>query len=262
MATRSNIRFVDLDEARAARGLRLVVLGALPSPWSEAAKGIFDVKEIDYLAVRFHPRDEQVRAWTGSHNAPVVLFDDEPPRTGWAEILALGERLGGRVSLVPHDPDERVLFFGLAQEILGEGGIVWCVRLLVIHAGLTTEGREGFPPRVAGYLGKKYGYAHERIAPAKGRLLSGLRLLSQKLEASRSRGFAYVAGPALSALDIYVAAALAVLVPLPDELCPMLPPLRHAFETIDPAVRAAVTPALIEHRDFIYQHHLALPVQL
>jgi glutathione S-transferase len=166
------------------------------------------------------------------------------------------------VSLVPPDPDDRLLLFGLSHEILGEGGILWCARLLVIHAGLTTEGREGFPPRLAGYLGTKYGYAPERIGPAKERVLSGLRLLSQRLDASRRRGFAYFAGPALSALDIYVAAAFGLLAPLPDELCPMLPMIRHALETIDPAVRGAITPALIEHRDFMYQRHLTLPIQL
>ena len=51
----------------------------------------------------FRPFAQPVREQTGANNAPVVLFDDEPPRTGWGEILALAERLGGRVSLVPDD---------------------------------------------------------------------------------------------------------------------------------------------------------------
>jgi hypothetical protein len=111
------MRFVEIEEARAAAGLRLVVAGGLPSPWSQAAMSIFDAKAIDYVAVRLRPAAEQVKTWTGSHNAPVAIHDDEPPRTGWAEILALGERM-----------------YGVAHEILGEAGLCWDARLLMTHA--------------------------------------------------------------------------------------------------------------------------------
>ena len=68
------MRFVTLDEARSARGLRLVVTAGVPSPWSETAKSCFDVKGIDYLAVRLTPRDADIRAWTSRHNAPVAMY--------------------------------------------------------------------------------------------------------------------------------------------------------------------------------------------
>jgi hypothetical protein len=42
----------------------------------------------------------------------------------------------------------------------------------------------------------------------------------------------------------------------------MLAPVRHAFETLDPAVREGVPAALVRHRDLMYQRHLALPVRL
>ena len=109
------MRFVDIEEARAAQGLRLVIAGNVPSPWSQAAMGIFDLKGLDYLAVRLRPAAEAVRVWTGSHNAPVAVYDEEPPRTGWAEILALAERLGGRMSLIPEGEEARVQTFGLAH---------------------------------------------------------------------------------------------------------------------------------------------------
>ena len=86
------IEFVELDAARAARGVRLVLLGMVPSPWSEAAKGIFHVKGIDVVATRFRIGDDAVKAWTGIHNAPVVMFDDEPPRSHWADILGTSLR--------------------------------------------------------------------------------------------------------------------------------------------------------------------------
>jgi glutathione S-transferase len=262
MNGKSDVRFVSLDEARAARGLRLVVAAGIPSPWSETAKGIFDAKRIDYVAVKFDPRDEALRAWTSSHNTPSVFFDDEPPRTGWAEILMLGERLGGGIELVPRDPDARMLVFGWGHEILGEGGLSWCVRFCAIHASLTTDGRDGFPLKLAAHLGRKYGYAPDRFAAAKNRVIGGLRLLSQKLAASRERGWPYLLGTEISALDIFVATTMGVLALMPPELCPMLPVVRHAFSTVDPELHSAVTPELIAHRDFVYERHLKLPVRI
>ena len=88
------MRFVTLEEARAAAGLKLVVAASLPSPWSEAAKGILHVKGIDALLVRFSSTDKAVREWMGWHNVPVLLVPGEPLRTHWTEILETAERLG------------------------------------------------------------------------------------------------------------------------------------------------------------------------
>lgn len=255
------MRFVELEEARAARGLRLVVAGGFPSPWSQAAMGLFDLKELDYLAVRFRPVAEAVREWTGSHNVPVVIHDGELPRTGWAEILALAERLGGRRSLVPTDADPRVLLHGLAHEILGEGGLCWSARLLMTHASFETGGRDGFPASVAGYLAPRYGYAPERAAPARQRAIDVLALLGRVLESSHARGHDYYLGEAPSALDVYSAVGVALIAPLSHEVCPMLAPVRHAFETLDESVRTAVPASVIRHRDVMYERHLPLPVR-
>ena len=54
------MRFVEIAETKAALGLRLVIAGKVPSPWSQAAMGIFDMKGIDYLAVRLRPAAEAV----------------------------------------------------------------------------------------------------------------------------------------------------------------------------------------------------------
>jgi hypothetical protein len=108
------VKFVDLEEARSARGLRLVVQSGVPSPWSEGAKGCLDIKGIDYLALRLRPGDDATRVWTGHHNAPVALYDDEPPRAGWAEILALAERIAPETPLLPAAPQQRVEALGLS----------------------------------------------------------------------------------------------------------------------------------------------------
>jgi glutathione S-transferase len=257
------MKFVDLEQARSAPGVRLVVLGAFPSPWSEAAKGIFVVKGIEGMLVRLLPSDEAVKQWTGWHNAPVLFVGTEPPRTHWSEILGAAEHMGGRTSLVPADPDDRVRMFGLAHELLGEGGLVWSGRLLVIHRGLVTDGREGFPTKLARYLAPKYGYTAERAEAAQGVVLSILRRFGELAEASTARGHEYLLGQQLTALDIYAATALISFAPLPEAQCPgMHPVMRRAFETAAPAVSEAVPAALRAHRARVYAEHLGLPVEL
>ncbi len=36
--------YISVEEARARSGLRMVVVGNVPSPWGEAAKGILHIK--------------------------------------------------------------------------------------------------------------------------------------------------------------------------------------------------------------------------
>jgi glutathione S-transferase len=257
------MRFVDIEQARSASGIRLVVVGGVPSPWSEAAKGIFAVKGVDALLVRASPPDDAVKQWTGSHNAPVLVLDRDPPRTHWSDILEAAERLGGRASLVPSDPEQRMRMFGAAHELLGEGGLAWSARLLAVHRGLTTEGREGFSERVARYLAAKYGYAPDRAEAAKTRVVSLLGRFADMAKASRARGSDYLLGDRLTALDIYAAATFGVLSPLPEAQClGMHPAIRHAFETAAPDLRATLPSALCEHRDRVYERHLGLPVEL
>ena len=255
------MRFVDLEEARVAGGLRVVIAANVPSPWSQAALGTFDVKGLDYVAVRLRRADDDVRRWTGARNAPVVLIDDEPPRTGWAEILALAERLGGRLSLVPDDDDARTRLFGLSHEILGEGGLGWSVRLLLTHLGLATDGKRGWPRPVAEYLAPRYGYAPDRVSPARERALRVLALLDRTLAQSHARGHEYLLGAQPTALDIHCAVGLGVIAPLPEADCPMPAPVRRAFETLDDEVRAAVSTALLAHRARMFARHLVVPVR-
>src|SRR5262245_53389471 len=175
------VQFVDLETVRAARGVRLIVLTAIPSPWSEAAKALFHVKQIPVLGVRFLREHEALFAATGARNAPVVLHDDEPPRTGWAEIVALAERLGG-TPLVPGDPRQRMLMHGLIHELAGEGGLAWSSRLVMIHGGLTSNGERGFPLRVAQFLAPRYGYTPERVPAALDRIREVAALFVAQLD--------------------------------------------------------------------------------
>ena len=153
--------YVSVEEAINRGGVRMVVVGGVPSPWGEAAKGILHIKALEWVAVRLAYDSEPLKEWTGQRNGPVLIYENERPRNGWAEILLLSERLAPTPSLLPADPTERALVFGLAHEICGEAGLGWSRRLPLVHSGLQNAG--GFPERVSKYLGKKYGYRPEAV---------------------------------------------------------------------------------------------------
>lgn len=256
------IAYLDVEEARRRGGLRLVTVGGLPSPWSEAAKGILQVKKIPFVGVRLVPGESPVTAWTGQQSAPVALYEDEPPRGGWAGILLLAERLAPEPALIPADAGERSLLFGLSHEICGEMGLGWCRRLVGVDAGLTGEGEGGFARPVAAYLASKYGWRPGCGAEAQARVVALLRMLAERLRRQAERGSAYYLGDRLTALDVYSAAFMALFRPLPPEHCPMPDALRRVFETVDAGTEAALDPVLLAHRDRIYGEHLELPLSL
>jgi glutathione S-transferase len=252
------MEFVSVEEAKRRRGLRLVVVPGFPSPWGEAAKGIFHMKKIPFAAVRLDTRDRALVEWIGEESAPVAMYEDEAPRGGWAEILLLAERLAPQPPLVPRDPAQRAELFGLAHEICGEMGLGWCRRLAAIAAGL--EGRGGFPRPLAEYLGRKYGWRPGIEAEAQQRVCDVLELLAARLRAQRELGSGYYLGNQPSALDVYSAAFMALFRLLPPQHCPLPDTLRTAFEMMDDATREALDPILLEHRDRIYRDHLVLPL--
>jgi glutathione S-transferase len=114
---------------------------------------------------------------------------------------------------------------------------------------------------VADYLAPRYGYAQERVSAARGRVLRVLALLDRTLAESHARGHAYLLGAEPTALDVHCAVGLAPIIPMTEAECPMPPPVRRAFETLDEDVRAAVSSALLAHRALMFARHLVLPVR-
>lgn len=254
------IQFIDFETARTADGLRMVVVTGVPSPWGEAAKGILHVKQIPWSAVRLDQGSQPMADWTGERSGPVAVFNDEAPRSGWADILLLAERLAPKPALLPDDPETRAPAFGLAHEICGEMGLGWCRRLQGVHQGLAGAG--GFPEGVAQYLASKYGYRAEEATSYDERVVGILGMLAERLRHQRAAGSRFYLGDSLSAVDIYSAAFMALLEPLPPEQCPMPEAMRAAFGTLDAATRAALDPILLEHRNRVYEEHLELPLTL
>ena len=183
---------VSLSEARGLDGLRLVVIRGVPSPWTQAAKGLLRIKTIEHTLAQQTQDDPPslLREWTGQESYPVVAYADEPTRSGWAEILLLLERLKPEPALIPADPAERAMFFGLCHEVCGEMGLAWCRRIEGIHAGMQTD-----PPNPASaYMAPKYGYCPETVAQAPQRVVDVLTLLRNQLGARRKAGHRYFLG--------------------------------------------------------------------
>jgi glutathione S-transferase len=255
--------YIDIEQAMTMSGLRVVLPPGIPGPWGEAVKGILYVKKIPFTRVR-HDRANYAPLirWTAQSSAPVTVYNDERPRSVWSDQLFLAERLQPRPSLVPAKIDDRVLMFGLCNELCGENGFGWSRRLMLVDAGVNDarapeEARKGMLA-----FGSKYGYSAVAAAAAPAKLAEVLRELADRLESQRSRGSPFLIGDRLSALDIYWAAFAALIEPLPENLCPMPSEFRRRYVCEDPIVRAATSPQLLAHRDFIYHEYLELPVDL
>ena len=253
--------YIGIDEAIARRGLRMVVVGGVPSPWGEAAKGILHVKRIEWAAVRLAYDSEPLKRWAGQRTGPVAIYEDEAPRARWDEILLLAERLAPAPALLPADPAQRALVLELGAALCGDGGLAWWRRLQLVHAGLSGNA-QGFPEPVAKYLGKKYGYTPDAGAAAGARVVGLLASLAARLAAQRDAGSRYLVGESLTAADIWCATVVAMFRPLPPAQCAMEPTTRAAFETCDAATLAALAPSLFEHREMMYREHLELPLSL
>jgi glutathione S-transferase len=252
-------RFVSIAEARAAPGLRMACMRGVPSPWTEAAKGIFHVKGLacQYAAQSKAEPDGAIAAWAGDAGIPVVAYEQEKLRTGWAEILLLAERLASEPALIPAAASDRALMFGLAHEICGEMGFGWAYRLLMIQKSLGHSGELAFPPNVGAYLAPRYGFNPANMRPAKTRVVDVLTMLSQRIEGRR-----YLLGNALTAVDVYWATFANLIMPLPEAELPAAQMIRAAYTCDDADILGAVSTELRALQRRIYETHLELPAPL
>ena len=213
------MEFVEVAAARDAPGVRIVVSGLVPSPWSEATKGLFRLAGVPVLAVRRGRDAAEITAWAGVDNVPVVFHAAEPARTSWAAITMLAARLAGPGAVIPEELGARVEAMGLLHEIAGEHGIGWNARLAMIDVSITSGGKRGFPLPVAQYLARRYGYTPDAAALGRARVERQLGALRDRLCAQQALGHTYLGGPRVSALDVYLATFLTPLSDITPEDC-------------------------------------------
>ncbi len=250
-------RFKSITEAREMAGLRMACLRGVPSPWTEAAKGIFHVKGLDcqYAAHSEGDPENAIAGWAADSSVPVVANGDEPLRTGWAEILLMAERPAPDTPLLPDSFFARAEALGLAHEICGEMGLGWSTRNLLVRNGLADGPKAGFHPKIAQYLARKYGYYEDQDYA--GRVTSILTGLSERIE-----GRSFLIGDSLTAVDIYWAAFSNLVSPMDEDRLPMNLHMRTSWSAVPDNVTSAASEELMAHRDRIYAEYLELPVPL
>jgi glutathione S-transferase len=256
------VHYLSVEEGMPRPGLRLVLTRGVPGPWGELAKSIFHVKGLAYAAVAQEAGgdDAALVRWTGAANAPTAVWNDEPARIDRNGILFLAERLAPKPPLLPKDPRERALCLGLCDAIAGESGFGWCRRLMMVE-GMMRAPRLPEPTRaLRDRLAWRYGWSEAAAAAAPARCAEVLALLAARLHAQAARGSRYLVGDSLSVADLTWATFAVLVRPLPPDVCPMPEPVRVTYESKHPAVEAALDPALLAHRDFVYEQHLPLPV--
>lgn len=248
-------------EAKDLKGLRLALTAGLPAPWSMAARFMFDVKGIDYTPVlqAGGEANEDLVEWTGHRNAPVAVLDDETPKVNWTEIIELAERLSPEPRLIPEDIDDRIQMYGLANEICGAGGMTWSMRqaMMANMLNMAKSGMDAMKP-MAERFANSYGYVEGDTGKSVERMREILARLAGQLESQKEKGSRYFVGDNLTALDLIWASFSNTLRPLPEEVNPMPEHMRKMYSgSGDMAPPADI---LLEHRDFIFDKYLTLPL--
>ena len=253
--------YLSVEQGRAASGLRLVVTAHVPGLWSEACKSLFDAKQVPYQLVEQVVGGENLalKEWTAQTSGPVAVWNDERPRSTWVEQLYLAERIAPSPRLIPEDMDDRAAMFGLCNELCGENGFGWNLRLRMTHWGLNAPDPGAMARAIMPVLAARYHYDPAAVEPARAQQKAIVGRLSERFARQQEQGHSFLIGESLSALDIYWAAMAGAIEPLPEAQCPNMPPDMRAGYT-DPELREIAGDALITHRDVIYRDWLKLPM--
>lgn len=253
------LEYVSIEEARRARGLRLVIVQGLPSPWSQAAKTFFEFKGLSFLIAPYVPFAENPRVvdWANEDSAPIAAWNAEKPAHSWIDILNLAERVKPEPSLLPADIAERRVILNWSADLCGTLGVGWNRRLQMFASAM----EDGSATAEVRRLCAKYGYNRQDANSAGERIARSLRGLSAMLTRQAARGRYFFVGDSVSALDIYWVAFMNLIAPLPKAQCPIPDEWRESFVAKDPLVVEALSPALLSHRDRIFAEYWRDPIE-
>ena len=255
------MEYLPVAKAKDMPGLRLVLTAYMPGPWGEAAKYILGARNIDFVPVEqlAMETNDELFAWTGMRNAPIAMYNDEPPQSTWLEILLLAERIGSGPSLIPEDPIDRALMMGFSTELCSPDGFGWNRRLEMMGRP-STRNPSGDTKYDMTRMTRSYGVSQESIDRAPKRMISIMQGMATQLKKQRAAGSDYLVGDRLSACDLHWAAIGGFVKPLPPEQCPMPDFMRDNYSHLTPELAAALDPILLEHRERVYQRHIKLPM--
>jgi glutathione S-transferase len=252
------MQYVEPAAARDLPGLRVALTASFPAPYSLSARAVLDLRNVPFVPVAQYAAqaNADLVAWTGHRNAPVAVYENEAPRSGWLDILNLAERLGSGPSLMPADISDRMKLVGFTNELIGENGFVWNMRIVMFGLGGAERAAQELSrnPMYA-----QYGYSESAHATALDRARSILQSFTEHVRAQHAAGSRYLVGDQFSALDVYWAYFSQLLRTIPDDMCPMPEGLRRSYDA-GGAIIGDFDPILIEFRERALREHLELPV--
>lgn len=253
------MQYLSVTAARQRSGLRLVLTEGMPGPWAEAVKSLFAYKHIEYIPVvqRAGESNTELKGWTGQTSAPVAVLNAEPACCTWLDQLLLAERLNPELALLPADLEQRALVVGLSREIAGERGLGWNRRLHMLAPMILAEKTPEGVQRMA----DKYGWSEAEFEASEARIIECLDYFTVRLRTQARLQSEYLVGSSLTAVDFYLANFMGIFRPLPEALNPMPDILRKLYSQKIPALEGALNPELFQHRDMMYQKHIATPLQ-
>lgn len=228
-----------------------------PGVWGEAVKAMLFVKRIEYTAVAMTPgfANPELVAWTGQSSAPAIVTAENKVLTHWEQFIWLAEELAPTPALVPDNLQQRMTMFALLREIAGVNGVGWLRRLQSLNVSGGPQAAEQLKT-----LADKYGYSETAVSDASIQLKSILAAMAAQLLSQQQQGSHFFVGRELSALDLYAAVFVGVMIrPLPAEQIPMPDGMRWAF-TEARAGTESLDPIVTEHCKRIFAEYL--PTQL
>ena len=247
---------MSVDDIKKLSGLRLVLVKALPSPWSLATRAIFDIKNIEYvIAAQDVGQDNpELLAWSGQSNAPVVAYNDERLIHTPESIILLAERLNPKPQLIPVDLSQRAWMFGLLREIVGENSLAWFRRITAMgsssHVNQNTN------------MNHKYGYHIDQFQIANQECASVLKLISKTLTDQQIKSSQFLVGDGLTALDIYAAIFLSIMIkPEDNGLIPLPEMLFDLYGQSCEAIDTAFDDNLKSYRKRILEQYVNTPME-
>ena len=253
------MKYENIEKIKTSDGLRIVIVKGMPSPWSQAARAIFNYKDLDYIVGPQLPGDTnpELVEWSGHNSGPVVAFDSETPVHRWLDIVLLAERLAPERSILPEDGQERINVVGLSHEVSGDLGLGWWARVAMFHPAMSAPER----PEALLSMAAKWGYSEERGKNAAREIAIRLNLLNDQLERNRARGSKFIVGDSVSALDFHWAAMSILVSPLSEADMPTLPGYYPMFQICPslPEVQEAMTAILLAHRDQMFSDYFVVP---
>jgi glutathione S-transferase len=255
----SGCAYITPQAAKNTSGIRVVLTVGAFNPWGQAVKKMLEYKGLQYIAVGQHagePNDELV-AWTGARNAPIIVHDQGPPIIRWLDQIIFIENLQPSPGVLPQNSELRAITFGICNELAGEWGLGWCRRLMLLNAYESSRQGAGESVEVEfKTVMDAYGYGVEKAEAAPQRISAILHMIASRLKSQKAIGSDFLVGHSLTAADIYWASFSNMIEPLPDDLCPIPPEMRQDRTPRHPAIIAAKAQILMEHRDRIFRSYL------